>query len=209
MPGPRHAAANHLGMRLRILLLAVSVLLPGGAAVARPPQAIVYEDPDDSEGPLDVLSVSRTQVGYAGRRHYEHRIDFQERWDDDYVAGSFLLSSYGFEHPSWCDDDDCTGDWEGTIYEDDEGRVRAELWALDNCNDCQGFEIPAEEDAQGDLLLRFPRKLLFPGTDYYLLRLQTHFENTFRANAEPRCRLPVCDDYVPDGEEGMRFPVGR
>lgn len=195
-------------MRRFVASLTAVLLLVSGAAAARPPGPVVHEDADDTAGPLDVLSVTRTSAKVRGERVFRHRIHFQERWADDEVQATFLVSAFGFEVPSWCAEDDCTGDWDGRIYEDDEGVLRAEMWALSNCDDCQAWAVPVVEEDDGDVVLTLPKSLFYGGADYYEMRLETHFENTLRANAEVDCRVPVCHDYVPDAEdEWMRFSL--
>lgn len=86
-------------MRAVVCAVVLAMLLPFGAAEARPRAPIVYEDPDDTAGPFDVLSVTRTRAKHWGARAYEHRVRFQERWEDDEVEATFLLSAHGFEAP--------------------------------------------------------------------------------------------------------------
>lgn len=196
-------------MRAVVLGLVAVLLFPMGAAGARPPVALSYEDPDDTGGPLDVLRVTRTDVSHYGGLHYQHRIDFQQRWEDDTVAIELYLHERDFRRSPLCEADTCTGTWVGEVYEDERGNLQAYMAEVSNCDACSvDFEIPVREE-DGSILVLVPRALLYAGRHWYTLQFRTQFSNLLGANASVECRLELCEDYAADDETTMRFPVGR
>lgn len=195
-------------MRTLLVSVAAATIAFSGVAVAGPERPIVYEDPDDTDGPLDVLRLTRTLVTHEGERHYAHRVHFQERWEDDEVHLVFSATTHDFRVPSWCEEDDCTGDWEGHVFEDEDGTLRGNILEVSNCNDCQPWSLDVSAAPDGDVVFFLPRDLFYRGTDRYLMQLETQFDNTFRTNAEPACRVLVCHDEVPGDDEWLPFPVG-
>lgn len=197
-------------MRAVVVGLLACLLLPAGAAEARPRDPIVYEDPDDTDGPFDVKSVTRTDVRFFGGLHYQHRIEFHELWlDGEPLAGGFFLHERDFRRPRLCDTDTCTGTWVGEIYTDDRGNVQAYMEEVSNCNDCNwSFQVPVWEH-DGGLTLLVPRELLYDGPHSYTMQVWTEFSNLLRVNTSPECRAETCEDFAADEETAMRFPVGR
>lgn len=50
-----------------------------------------------------------------------HRIEFQQRWENDSITADFFLHERDFDRSPLCEADTCTGTWAGEIYEDERG----------------------------------------------------------------------------------------